>query len=59
MRGAQCYETPVLRDLALLTVVFIVTTALAALLGAANLGTAATFGQIAFVLALTGLLVRR
>jgi hypothetical protein len=59
MRGAQCYETPVLRDLALLTVVFVVTTALASLLGAANLGTAATFGQIAFVLALTGLLLRR
>ena len=47
-----------LRDLALLTVVFVATTALAALFGAANLGTAATFGQIAFVLALTGLLVR-
>ena len=48
-----------LRDLALLTVVFIVTTALASLLGAANLGTAASFGQIAFVLALTGVLLRR
>jgi hypothetical protein len=59
MRGAQCYETPVLRDLALLTLVFVATTALAALLGAANLGTAATFGQIAFVLTLTGLLARR
>jgi hypothetical protein len=58
MRGAQCYET-VLRDLALLTVVFVAVTALAELLGAANLGTAATFGQIAFVLALTGILVRR
>jgi hypothetical protein len=59
MRGAQCYERPVLRDLALLTVVFGVVTALASLLGAANLGTAASFGQIMFVLALTGLLVRR
>ena len=48
-----------LRDLALLTVVFGVVTALAALLGAANLGTAASVGQIMFVLALTGLLVRR
>jgi hypothetical protein len=49
----------VLRDLALLTIVFIATTGAAAALGAANLGTAATFGQIAFVLALTGVLVRR
>jgi hypothetical protein len=48
-----------LRDLALLTVVFVAVTALAGALGAANLGTAATFGQIAFVLALTGVLVRR
>ena len=48
-----------LRDLALLTVVFIVTTALAAALGAANLGTAASFGQIAFVLALVGVLLKR
>jgi hypothetical protein len=48
-----------LRDLALLTVVFVAATAVAAALGAANLGTAATFGQLAFVLALTGVLVRR
>ncbi len=48
-----------LRDLALLTVVLAAVTALASLLGAANLGTAASFGQMAFVLALTGLLLRR
>ena len=48
-----------LRDLALLTVVFAVTTAVAELLGAVNLGTAATFGQIAFVLSATAILVRR
>jgi hypothetical protein len=48
-----------LRDLALLTLVFAAVTALASLLGAANLGTAATFGQIAFVLTLTGILLRR
>jgi hypothetical protein len=47
------------RDLALLTIVFVAVTALASALGAANLGTAATFGQLAFVLALTGVLVRR
>jgi long-subunit fatty acid transport protein len=48
-----------LRDLALLTILFVLVTAVASALGAANLGTAATFGQIAFVLALTALLVRR
>ena len=37
--------------LAFLTAVFVGVTALAGALGAANLGTAATFGQIAFVLA--------
>ena len=47
------------RDLLTLVVVFVVVTALAAALGAANLGTAATFGQIAFILVLTALLVRR
>jgi hypothetical protein len=34
-------------------------TALAVLLGAVNLGTAAAFGQIAFLIALTYLLLRR
>ena len=47
-----------LRDLAVLAAVFIAATAVAAALGAANLGTALTFGQLAFVFALTGLLVR-
>lgn len=48
----------VLRDLAIVTVVFVVVTALAAALGATNLGTAATFGLIAFILAVTALIVR-
>jgi hypothetical protein len=47
-----------LRQAALLAAVFVVVTALAEALGAANLGTAASFGQLAFVIALTGLLVR-
>ena len=47
------------RDLLTLAAVFAVVTALAGALGAANLGTAATFGQIAFVLALTFVMVRR
>jgi len=44
---------------AALSAVFLAVTALAELLGAANLGTAATFGQIAFMLGLTYVLVRR
>lgn len=48
-----------LRVLAVLVAVFVAVTALAEALGAPNLGTAATFGQIAFMLVLTGLLVRR
>jgi hypothetical protein len=55
----QTATSPVLRDLTILAAVFVGVTAVAAALGAANLGTAATFGQIGFVLALTGLLVRR
>ena len=47
------------RDLLTLAAVFAVVTAVAAALGAANAGTAATFGQIAFVLALTLVMVRR
>jgi hypothetical protein len=38
---------------------FVAVTALAALLGAANLGTAAAFGQIAFILGLAYVLIRR
>ncbi len=41
------------RDLLVLLAVFVLVTALAGLLGAANLGTALTFGTIAF----TGVLV--
>jgi hypothetical protein len=36
------------RGILILVAVFVVVTALAELFGAANLGTAATFGQIAF-----------
>lgn len=48
-----------LRDLAILTAVFVAVTALAEALGAANLGTAAGIGQIAFMLGLLGVLLRR
>jgi hypothetical protein len=49
----------VIRGIAFLLSVFLVVTAIAALLGAANLGTAATFGQIAFAGALVWLLLKR
>ena len=49
----------VLRDLGLLLVTFLAVTALASALGAANLGTAASFGQIAFAAVLVYVMVRR
>ena len=48
-----------LAQAALLLAVFGVTTAVAELAGAANLGTAAGIGQIGFMLALVALLLRR
>ena len=47
------------REVALLGAVFAGAVGLAELLGAANLGTAFGIGQIAFVLALVALLLRR
>ena len=47
-----------LQVLALLGV-FVAVTALASLLGAENLGTAATFGQIAFIAGVAFVLLRR
>lgn len=47
-----------MRVVALLLAVFAVVTAVAELLGAANLGTAMTFGQLAFAGTLVALLVR-
>jgi hypothetical protein len=48
-----------MRDLLALLAVFAVVTAIAALLGAANFGTALTFGQIAFAGALVYVLLKR
>ena len=42
-----------------LLALFVAVTGLAALVGAANLGTAAAFGQIAFAIALVYVLLRR
>jgi hypothetical protein len=47
------------RDLVLLLAAFASATAVAGLLGAANFGTALTFGQIAFAAALCWVLLRR
>ena len=47
------------RTILALIAVFGVVTAIAALLGAANLGTAMTFGQIAFAAALVWVLLKR
>jgi uncharacterized membrane protein (DUF485 family) len=46
-------------DLLLLLAAFAVATALAALLGAANFGTALAFGQLAFAVVLVWVLLRR
>ena len=48
-----------LHDLTVLVAVFAAATALAAALGAANLGTALAFGQMGFAAALVGVLLRR
>jgi hypothetical protein len=49
----------VIRGILVLLAVFAAVTAIAALLGAANFGTAATFGQIAFAAALVWMLLKR
>jgi hypothetical protein len=46
-------------DLLVLLATFVLASALAGLLGAANLGTALTFGTIAFAAVLVGLLLLR
>jgi hypothetical protein len=48
-----------LTDLAVLFAVFWVATALAALFGAANFGTALTVGELAFAVALVCVMLRR
>lgn len=48
-----------LRDLVILLTVFAVVSAIAGLLGAANLGTALTFGTIAFAAALVAIMLFR
>jgi len=49
----------VLVDVLILAATFVVVSALAGLLGAANLGTALTFGTIAFAAVLMGILLKR
>lgn len=57
-RASRAKPTLPIQALALLAV-FAVTTAIAELAGAANLGTAMGIGQVAFVIALVYLLLRR
>jgi hypothetical protein len=47
------------RDLLMLFAVFVAVTLIAELAGAANLGTAAAFGQIAFMAAVVALILLR
>ena len=49
----------VTRDVSIVVGAFVAVSALAELLGAANLGTALSFGQIGFALALVYLLLKR
>ncbi len=51
--------SPTLRGLAILAGAFVLTSAIAAALGAANFGTALGFGQIGFAAALVWVLLRR
>jgi hypothetical protein len=48
-----------LRDLAILVGAFVASSAIADALGAANFGTALSFGQIGFAIALAWVLLRR
>jgi hypothetical protein len=51
--------TPLLRDLAISLGAFVAATLLAELFGAANLGTALTFGAIAYMGTIVGLILAR
>jgi hypothetical protein len=57
-RGGEPTLPPVVRDLAILAGAFAVATALAEAFGAANLGVAVGFGQLAFAAALVAVLLR-
>ncbi len=57
--GSGTMPALVVRDLSIVLGAFVVVSALAGLLGAPNLGTALSFGQIGFALALVYVLVKR
>jgi hypothetical protein len=50
--------TGIVRDIAVVVAAFLLATALAAALGAANFGTALAFGQIGFLAAVVWVMVR-
>lgn len=58
-RGPVRHNPSMGRDLLVLAAVFVVVSALAGLLGAANLGTALTFGTMAFTAVLVGMMLLR
>ena len=52
-------QTSWIGGLAIILGAFVVTSAIAAVAGAANLGTALTFGQIGFALAVVAVMLKR
>jgi len=58
-KGAEAGGLRTLKDLALILGAFVLASALAGALGAANLGTALAFGQIALAAATVYVLLRR
>jgi len=57
--GSGTMPALVVRDLLIVLGAFVVVSAVAGVLGAPNLGTALSFGQIGFALALVYVLIRR
>jgi hypothetical protein len=57
--GASASSRPFVENLAIVAGAFVGSTLIAELAGAANLGTALSFGQIGFAIALVWVLVRR
>ena len=58
-RDARMKQTSWIGDLAIVLGAFVLTSAIAAAFGAANFGTALTFGQIGFALAVVAVVLKR
>ena len=57
--GMRTKQTTWIGDLAVILGAFVLATAVAAVFGAANFGTALTFGQIGFALAVVAVMLKR